>query len=79
MLAYIAGQSIPVGRRIGHAGTIMHYGTGTAESKMNALACAAATVVRSPMQIGEQMANMIGNGLSVNDADPEREWELNRG
>ncbi|MGE4647005.1 MAG: hypothetical protein AAEJ59_02975 [Arenicellales bacterium] len=52
---------------------------GTAESKMNALACAGATVVRSPMQIGEQMANMIGNGLSVNDADPEREWELNRG
>jgi succinyl-CoA synthetase alpha subunit len=63
VVAYIAGQSVPVGRRIGHAGTIMHYGTGTAKSKMNALACAGATIVRSPVQIGEQMASLIDNGL----------------
>ena len=63
VVAYIAGQSVPVGRRIGHAGTIMHYGTGTAESKMNALACAGATIARSPVQIGEQMASLIDNSL----------------
>jgi succinyl-CoA synthetase alpha subunit len=61
VVAYIAGQTVPEGRRMGHAGTIIHYGTGTAESKIGALQAAGVTVVSSPIDIGRTMADQLSS------------------
>ena len=45
VVAYIAGQTVPEGRRMGHAGTIIHYGMGTARTKIDALRNAGVRVV----------------------------------
>lgn len=59
VVAYIAGQTVPEGRRMGHAGTIIHYGTGTAESKIRALKNAGVSVVSSPVDLGNTMADLL--------------------
>lgn len=59
VVAYIAGQTVPEGRRMGHAGTIIHYGTGSASSKVEALRSAGVTVVSSPVEIGSTMAALL--------------------
>ena len=46
---------------MGHAGTIIHYGTGTAESKIGALQSAGVTVVSSPIDIGRTMADQLSS------------------
>ncbi len=66
VVAYIAGQAVPEGRRMGHAGTIIHYGTGTAQSKIAALESAGVTVVSSPVDIGSAMADRL-NAPSVRE------------
>ena len=59
IVAYIAGQTAPPGRRMGHAGAIIAGGKGTAEEKMKALKKAGITVVDSPSEIGITMKNII--------------------
>ena len=59
IVGFIAGQSTPPGRRMGHAGAIISGNKGTASSKIDAMRKSGISVVDSPADIGKRMKSVL--------------------
>jgi succinyl-CoA synthetase alpha subunit len=59
VVGFIAGQTAPPGRRMGHAGAIISGGSGKAEDKMMAMKEAGITVCATPAEIGEKVKSRL--------------------
>ena len=61
VVGFIAGQTAPKGRRMGHAGAIIGGKADTAEAKMKIMSECGISVAVSPAEIGQKMAELLGN------------------
>ncbi len=61
VVSYIAGQTAPAGKKMGHAGAIISGSAGTAQAKMEALSAAGVKVCANPTEAGEAMAKIVAD------------------
>ncbi|MCB1045222.1 MAG: succinate--CoA ligase subunit alpha [Acidobacteria bacterium] len=61
IIGFIAGQTAPPGKRMGHAGAIIAGGKGTAAEKMEIMSACGIHVVQSPADMGQKMKSILGN------------------
>jgi succinyl-CoA synthetase alpha subunit len=59
VVGFVAGQTAPPGRRMGHAGAIISGGSGKAEDKMKAMREAGISVCMTPAEIGERVKELL--------------------
>jgi succinyl-CoA synthetase alpha subunit len=64
VVGFVAGQTAPPGRRMGHAGAIISGGQGTAADKYKAMRAAGIHTVQSPAEIGRTIAQVLGKSKS---------------
>ncbi len=60
VVAYVAGQTAPAGKKMGHAGAVISATAGTASSKMKALKEAGAVPVSTPYEVADAIKNVLG-------------------
>jgi succinyl-CoA synthetase alpha subunit len=65
VIGFIAGQTAPKGRKMGHAGAIVGGADDTAAAKMRIMAENGIVVVESPAQIGATVARVMGKGARI--------------
>jgi succinyl-CoA synthetase alpha subunit len=64
VVGFIAGQTAPPGRRMGHAGAIISGGAGTAQEKYEVMAAAGIHCVQSPADMGQTLASVLGKAAT---------------
>ncbi|MGB7025123.1 MAG: succinate--CoA ligase subunit alpha [Candidatus Acidiferrales bacterium] len=65
VVGFVAGQTAPPGRRMGHAGAIISGGQGTAKTKYAAMQAAGIHTVQSPAEIGHTMEAVLGKAAQT--------------